>query len=82
MADVSEMVERAEQVSHPSRVRWIGVYIGALAVFLSLMFCGAAGLWGLTLYTLAGTTVSVLFCLIMGIPLGIWAAIRDAKASA
>lgn len=36
MVDVSEMAEQAEQVSQPSRVRWIGVYIGALAVFLSI----------------------------------------------
>ena len=46
----------------------------ALAVLVSLIFCGAAGLWDLTMYTFAGTTVSVVFCLIMGIPIGIWAA--------
>ncbi|MEM6663438.1 MAG: ABC transporter permease subunit [Pseudomonadota bacterium] len=46
----------------------------ALAVLVSLMFCGAAGLWDLTLYTFAGTVVSVVFCLLFGIPLGIWAA--------
>ncbi|MEM7189060.1 MAG: ABC transporter permease subunit [Pseudomonadota bacterium] len=46
----------------------------ALAVLIALVFCGAAGLWDLTMYTFAGTVVSVVFCLIFGIPLGIWAA--------
>lgn len=36
MVDVSEVAERAEQVRQSGRVRWIGVYIGALAVFLSI----------------------------------------------
>ena len=49
--------------------RWI-----ALLTFVSLVFCGAAGLWALTMYTVAGTTVSVLVCLILGLPIGIWAA--------
>ena len=46
----------------------------ALAVFLSLLFAGAAGLWGLVMYTFAGTAVSVFFCVLIGLPLGIWAA--------
>ncbi|MEL7465237.1 MAG: ABC transporter permease subunit [Pseudomonadota bacterium] len=46
----------------------------ALLTFVSLAFCGAAGLWDLTMYTLAGTAVSVLICLIVGAPLGVWAA--------
>ncbi|MEM7522482.1 MAG: ABC transporter permease subunit [Pseudomonadota bacterium] len=45
----------------------------AAATCLALVFCGAAGLWDLTMYTLAGTTVSVLICLIIGAPIGIWA---------
>lgn len=45
-----------------------------IVTLLSLAFCGAAGLWALTMYTLAGTTVSVLICLVLGIPIGIWAA--------
>ncbi|MEM7686920.1 MAG: ABC transporter permease subunit, partial [Pseudomonadota bacterium] len=45
-----------------------------LFAFLSLVFCGATGLWEITMYTFAGTVVSVLICLIFGIPLGIAAA--------
>lgn len=45
-----------------------------LLTALSLLFCGASGLWGLTMYTITGTTVSVLFCLLIGIPFGVWAA--------
>ena len=45
-----------------------------LLTLLSLLFCGASGLWDLTMYTFAGTMVSVLFCLIIGVPFGIWAA--------
>ena len=46
----------------------------ALLTALSLLFCGASGLWGLTMYTITGTAVSVLFCMIIGVPLGVWAA--------
>ncbi|MEM7422827.1 MAG: ABC transporter permease subunit [Pseudomonadota bacterium] len=46
----------------------------AVLCLASLLFCGAAGLWDLTMYTLAGTVVSVLVCLIIGVPIGIWAA--------
>ena len=46
----------------------------ALLTALSLFFCGASGLWGLTMYTITGTAVSVLFCLLIGVPLGVWAA--------
>ncbi|MEM8652158.1 MAG: ABC transporter permease subunit, partial [Pseudomonadota bacterium] len=34
----------------------------------------AAGLWEISLFTLAGTSVSVIICLIIGVPLGIAAA--------
>lgn len=50
-----------------------GWRLGVLTA-LSLLFCGASGLWGLTMYTITGTTVSVLFCLLIGIPFGVWAA--------
>ena len=50
-----------------------GWRLGVLTA-LSLLFCGASGLWGLTMYTITGTTVSVLFCLLIGVPLGVWAA--------
>ncbi|MEM7061333.1 MAG: ABC transporter permease subunit [Pseudomonadota bacterium] len=54
---------------------WMGAgWRLALLTFLSLLFCGAAGLWDLTMYTLAGTTVSVIVCLILGVPIGIWCA--------
>ena len=46
----------------------------AAATFIALAFCGAAGLWELTMYTLAGTAVSVIICLIVGVPIGVWAA--------
>lgn len=46
----------------------------AAFTFAALMFCGAAGLWDLTMYTFAGTVVSVLICLIVGVPIGVWAA--------
>lgn len=41
---------------------------------LSLLFCGASGLWDLSMYTLNGTLVSVIFCLIIGVPIGVLAA--------
>ena len=46
----------------------------AVATLIALAFAGAAGLWDLTMYTLAGTAVSVLICLIVGVPIGVWAA--------
>lgn len=45
-----------------------------LLTALSLLFCGASGLWGLTMYTITGTAVSVLFCLLIGMPFGVLAA--------
>ena len=44
----------------------------ALFTFLALMFCGASGLWDVTMYTFAGTGVSVLICAVIGLPIGIW----------
>ncbi|MGB0507050.1 MAG: ABC transporter permease [Pikeienuella sp.] len=40
----------------------------------ALMFCGASGLWDLSMYTINGTLVSVIFCLIFGVPVGVIAA--------
>ncbi len=54
---------------------WLGAgWRLALATFLALLFCGAAGLWSDTMYTMAGTLVSVGVCLVIGIPIGILAA--------
>ncbi|MGI9353136.1 MAG: ABC transporter permease [Rhizobiaceae bacterium] len=46
----------------------------ALVTLVFLFFLAAAGLWEISLFTLAGTSVSVLICLIVGVPLGIAAA--------
>ncbi|MBY8977513.1 ABC transporter permease subunit [Rhodobacteraceae bacterium NNCM2] len=50
----------------------------ALLTFASLMFCGASGLWNLTMYTLNGTLVSAIFCLLVGVPIGVAAAYSKA----
>jgi len=39
-----------------------------------LFFLAAAGLWEISMFTLAGTCVSVLICMLFGVPLGIVAA--------
>ena len=46
----------------------------AIVTAIALFFVGAANLWPITMYTLAGTTVSVVICMAIGIPLGIAAA--------
>lgn len=46
----------------------------ALITVTSLLFTGAAGLWDVTMYTLAATVASVVICLVIGLPLGIAAA--------
>ena len=46
----------------------------ALVTLTFLFFLAAAGLWEISLFTLAGTSVSVLICLVLGVPLGIAAA--------
>ena len=46
----------------------------AITTIVFLFFLAAAGLWEVSLFTLAGTAVSVIICLIIGIPLGIAAA--------
>ncbi len=39
-----------------------------------LVFLAAAGLWEISMFTLAGTSVSVAICMLLGVPLGILAA--------
>jgi len=46
----------------------------AIVTVLALLFTGAAGLWYVTMYTLASTVASVAVCIIIGLPLGILAA--------
>jgi len=46
----------------------------ALVTVAALLFTGAAGLWDIAMYTLASTVASITLCLILGLPLGIWAA--------
>ena len=46
----------------------------AVVTIVSLFFVGAANLWPIAMYTLAGTAVSVVICMAIGIPLGIAAA--------
>ncbi len=54
---------------------WVSVNIRfAVITVLFLLFLGAAGLWEVSMFTLAGTAVSVAICLLIGVPLGILAA--------
>lgn len=53
----------------------------ALVTVVSLLFTGAAGLWGITMYTLAATLASVAVCIIIGLPLGILAAYNKSVAA-
>lgn len=53
-----------------------GPYI-ALGTGLGLYFIGAMGLWELAMTTLALTAISVILCLVIGIPLGIVASFSD-----
>ncbi|MEM7216144.1 MAG: ABC transporter permease subunit [Pseudomonadota bacterium] len=46
----------------------------ALTTILFLFFLAAAGLWEISVFTLAGTSVSVIICMVLGVPLGILAA--------
>ena len=43
----------------------------ALVTMAALMFTGMAGLWDITMYTLASTTASITICIIVGLPLGV-----------
>ena len=46
----------------------------AIITVLFMFFLAAAGLWETTLFTLAGTCVSVLICMLLGVPIGVAAA--------
>ena len=46
----------------------------AIVTVLAFLFTGAAGLWGVTMYTLATILASVSVCVLVGLPLGILAA--------
>jgi len=46
----------------------------ALVTTAFLLFLAAAGLWEVSMFTLAGTSVSVVICMVFGVPLGVLAA--------
>ena len=46
----------------------------AIVTTAFLVFLAASGLWEISMFTLAGTTVSVAICMLFGVPLGIIAA--------
>ncbi len=46
----------------------------AIVTLIFLVFLGAAGLWEVSMFTLAGTSVSVILCMLIGVPIGIAAA--------
>lgn len=48
-----------------------------VASFISLILIGAIGAWSEAMVTLALVLTSLLFCLIIGLPLGIWLANSD-----
>ena len=51
----------------------VGLSFAAVTV-CAFLFTGMAGLWGLTMYTLASTIASVAVCFVIGLPIGIMAA--------
>jgi len=54
---------------------WVSVsWQFAVVTLIFLFFIAAAGLWELTLFTLAGTCVSVIICMLVGVPIGVAAA--------
>lgn len=54
-----------------------------MAVFtlFALALVGFTGMWSLTMTTLAMVLAAVVFCVIVGVPMGIWAARRDGVAA-
>jgi len=48
-----------------------------ITTIVAMMFIGATGLWSIAMTTLASILVSVMLCLIIGVPLGILAAVSD-----
>ncbi len=54
---------------------WVSVSLQfALVTLAFMLFLAAAGLWETTLFTLAGTSVSVIICMLVGVPIGMAAA--------
>lgn len=58
--------------------------IMGIATLISLVLIGAIGAWGDAMVTLSLVLTSLLFCIVIGLPLGIWLARSDraAKSSA
>lgn len=52
-----------------------------IATFVSMIAIGAIGAWSEAMVTLSLVLTSLLFCLIIGLPLGIWLARSDKAAS-
>ncbi|HWL50662.1 MAG TPA: ABC transporter permease subunit [Acidimicrobiia bacterium] len=48
----------------------------ATVAALAMLYPGLVGLWEVTMETLSLMTIAVLVCLAIGIPLGVWAALR------
>ena len=48
-----------------------------ITVILMLAFIGLTGMWSFAMDTLGQVIVAVLFCIIIGIPMGIWASRND-----
>jgi glycine betaine/proline transport system permease protein len=49
----------------------------ALSIFVLTVLIGLLGMWSFAMDTLGQTLVAVVICLVIGIPLGIWAAHND-----
>ena len=46
----------------------------AVATFISLVFIGAIGAWSEAMITLSLVLTSLFFCLLIGLPSGVWLA--------
>lgn len=51
-----------------------------IMTFISLIFIGLIGIWSQSMTTLALVMTSVFFCLLIGLPVGIWLARSDTAA--
>ncbi|NLC28712.1 MAG: glycine betaine/L-proline ABC transporter permease ProW, partial [Campylobacteraceae bacterium] len=49
----------------------------AVGAFLSLLFIGFTGAWDATMVTLSLVITSVIFCILLGLPVGIWISRSD-----
>ncbi len=50
-----------------------------MATLVSLIAIGAIGAWSQAMVTLALVLTALLFCIVIGLPLGIWLAIKSAS---